>query len=319
MQSYQDIARQVLELESDSVRALCDRIGDTFDRAVDLMYHCTGRVVVTGMGKGGIIGRKISATLASTGTPSVTVHPAEAIHGDLGMITENDVILAISNSGETDELINLLPIFRKIGSKVIALTGNPGSTLASFSDVILDVSVEREACPYNLAPTASTTAQLAMGDALAMALLNKRDFTPEDYAQLHPGGSLGRRLLKVEDVMRTGDRLAQVSPDTKVRDVIILMTKTRNGAAVVTDEHNRVIGFFSDGDFRRTILEDSSAIDQPVSEVMTRNPTTIHSGHLAVEAAHMMRTGTRKFSQLPVIDDNDRLIGLLDDDELLNL
>jgi arabinose-5-phosphate isomerase len=319
MQSYQDIARQVFELEADSVRALGDRIGDAFDSAVDMMYNCTGRVVVTGMGKGGIIGRKISATLASTGTPSVTVHPAEAIHGDLGMITENDIILAISNSGETDELIGLLPIFRKIGSKVIALTGNPDSTLASFSDIILDVSVDREACPYNLAPTASTTAQLAMGDALAMALLKKRDFTPEDYAQLHPGGSLGRRLLKVEDVMRTGDRLAKVSPDTKVRDVIILMTETRNGAAVITDEDNTVIGFFTDGDFRRTILEDSSLIDQPVSEVMTRNPTTIHSGHLAVEAARMMRAGERKFSQLPVIDDDNRLIGLLDDDELLNL
>jgi arabinose-5-phosphate isomerase len=319
MDSYQDIARQVLTLEADCVKALVDRVDDSFDRAVDAMYSCRGRVVVTGMGKCGIIGRKISATLASTGTPSVTVHPAEAIHGDLGMITENDIILALSNSGETEELVGLLPIFRKIGSKVIALTGNPESTLASFSDVVLDVSVSREACPYNLAPTASTTAVLALGDALAMALLRKRDFTPEDYAQLHPGGSLGRRLLKVEDVMRTGDRLARVSPETIVRDVVVLMTRTRNGAAVVTDDNDTVIGFFSDGDFRRTILEDSSAIDRPVGDVMTENPTTITVGHLAVEAARIMRSGTRKFSQLPVIDDQQKLVGLLDDDELLNL
>jgi len=319
MDSYQDLARKVLTLEAECVKALVDRINCSFDQAVETIFSCSGRVVVTGMGKCGIIGRKISATLASTGTPSVTVHPAEAIHGDLGMITENDCIMALSNSGETEELVGLLPIFKKIGSSVIALTGNPESTLAGFSDVVLDVSVAREACPYNLAPTASTTALLAMGDALAMALLRKRDFTPEDYAQLHPGGSLGRRLLKVEDVMRSGDRLARVSPDTIVRDVVVLMTKTRNGAAVITDDTNTVIGFFSDGDFRRTILEDSSAIDRPVRDVMTENPTTISGGHLAVEAAHIMRSGDRKFSQLPVTDDNHKLIGLLDDDELLNL
>jgi arabinose-5-phosphate isomerase len=319
MDSYQDIARQVLALEAECVNALVDRIDDSFDRAVDLIYSCNGRVVVTGMGKCGIIGRKISATLASTGTPSVTVHPAEAIHGDLGMITANDCIMALSNSGETEELVCLLPIFKKIGSKVLAITGNPDSTLAKFSDIVLDASVSREACPYNLAPTASTTAQLAMGDALAMALLNKRKFTPEDYAQLHPGGRLGQRLLKVEDVMRTGDHLAQVSPETKVRDVIVLMTKTRNGAAVITDASGTVIGCFTDGDLRRTILEDSSVIDMTVGSVMTKNPTTINVGHLAVEAAHIMRSGDRKFSQLPVIDDNQKLVGLLDDDELLNL
>jgi len=237
----------------------------------------------------------------------------------LGMITDQDVVLAISNSGETEELVRLLPIIRKIGSRVIAMTGRMDSTLAALSDVVLDTYVEREACPFNLAPTASTTVQLALGDALAMALLHKRDFKPEDYAQLHPGGSLGKQLLKVEDIMRTGDRLVKILPEQKVRDVIIKMTETRNGAACITDENDRVIGFFTDGDFRRAILNDSSAIDQPVSMFMTKNPTTIPAGHLAVEAARIMRSGRPKFSQLPVVDRDGRLIGLLDDDELLNL
>ncbi len=319
MESFQNIARNVVALEAEALNVLAGRITEQFDLAVELMFNCKGHVVVSGMGKCGIIGRKIAATLASTGTPSITVHPAEAIHGDLGMITDQDVVLAISNSGETEELVRLLPIIRKIGSRVIAMTGRMDSTLAALSDVVLDTYVEREACPFNLAPTASTTVQLALGDALAMALLHKRDFKPEDYAQLHPGGSLGKQLLKVEDIMRTGDRLVKILPEQKVRDVIIKMTETRNGAACITDENDRVIGFFTDGDFRRAILNDSSAIDQPVSMFMTKNPTTIPAGHLAVEAARIMRSGRPKFSQLPVVDRDGRLIGLLDDDELLNL
>ncbi len=319
MNDYQKIAREVLALEADAVRALADSIDEQFDRAVDMMYNCRGRVVVTGMGKCGIIGRKLSATLASTGTPSSTVHPAEAIHGDIGMITGSDVVVAISNSGETEELVRLLPIIRKIGAKLIAMTGGPDSTLARQSDVVLDTGIEREACPFNLAPTASTTAQLAMGDALAMALLDRRKFKAEDYAELHPGGSLGKKLLKVDYVMRTGERLVKVSADTKVRDVIIAMTETRNGAACIVDDEGRIIGFFSDGDFRRTILEDSGVIDQPVGNVMVKHPTTIRANRLAVEAAQIMRSGPRKFSQLPVLDENGLLVGLLDDDELLNL
>lgn len=317
--SYLSLARAVFALEADSVCALADMLTASFDEAVERIYACKGRVVVTGMGKCGIIGTKISATLASTGTPSTTVHPAEAVHGDLGMITAQDIVLALSNSGETEELIRLLPTIKKIGAFLIAMTGNTVSTLAEQSDIVLCTHVEKEACPYNLAPTASTTAQLVMGDALAMALLDRREFTPEDYATLHPGGSLGKQLLKVEDVMRTGERLVTVLPTTCVRDVVIKMTETRNGAACVVDEAGNLVGFFSDGDFRRTLLHDTGALDKPVSEVMVTGPTTISAGRLAVEAARIMREGQRKFSQLPVLDENNRLIGLLDDDELLGV
>jgi arabinose-5-phosphate isomerase len=235
------------------------------------------------------------------------------------MITEQDVVLALSNSGETEEIIRLLPLIRKIGAALIALTGRVDATLAQHSDVVLDAAVAREACPYNLAPTASTTAQLALGDALAIALMHKRAFKPEDYALRHPGGSLGKRLLKVEDLMRTGERLVCVLPTTPLRDVVVAMTKTRNGAACIVDEQGALVGFFSDGDFRRTMLQDSRAIDAPVASVMTRNPTTIRAQQLAEEAVQLMRRSSRKFSQLPVLDAAGRLVGLLDDDELLNL
>ncbi|MCX7848364.1 MAG: KpsF/GutQ family sugar-phosphate isomerase [bacterium] len=317
--AIQEIARDVLLLEADAVRRLADRIDERFERAVEMMLSCRGRVVVTGMGKSGIIGRKISATFASVGTPSVFMHPADAIHGDLGMITEDDVVLALSNSGETEEIVRLLPTIRKIGARMIALCGRLNSTLAQHSDIVLDTAVEREACPYNLAPTASTTAQLAMGDALAMALLHRRNFKPEDYALLHPGGSLGKRLLKVSDVMRTGERLVRVTPDTPVRDVIVAMTHTRNGAACIVNETGTLVGFFTDGDFRRTILKNPDAINRPVGEVMTVNPMTISANQLAVDAARFMRTSPRKISQLPVLDDAGNLVGLLDDDELINL
>ena len=319
MTDNQKIAKKVLLLEAEAVKNLAGLIDDQFDAVVDMIINCKGRVVVTGMGKCGIIGKKLSATLASTGTPATNVHPAEAIHGDFGMITSGDIVIAISNSGETEEIIRLLPTIRKIGTKLVAMTGNVNSTLAKQSDLVISTFVEREACPFNLAPTASTTAQLAIGDALAMALLAKRDFKTEDYAQLHPGGSLGRKLLKVKDVMRKGNRLVKVPPQTKVRDVIIAMTETKNGAACIVDENDYVIGFFSDGDFRRNILKNSALIDEPVSNVMSENPTTIGAERLAIEAAQIMRSGKTKFSQLPVLDDNNQLIGLLDDDELLNL
>ncbi len=319
MESFQQLAREVLALEAGAVQQLAGRIDERFDRAIELLYACRGHAVVTGMGKSGIIGRKISATLASIGTPSVFVHPADAIHGDLGMIMEDDVILALSNSGETEELVRLLPTIRKIGARMIALCGCAGSTLAQFCDVLLDTGVAREACPYNLAPTASTTAQLAMGDAIAMALLKRRNFRPEDYALLHPGGSLGKRLLKVSDVMRTGERLVRVTPDTPVREVVVAMTHTRNGAACIVDGGGALAGFFTDGDFRRTILHNPDAITRPVGEVMTVNPTTISADQLAVDAARLMRSSSKKFSQLPVLDAGGNLVGLLDDDELLNL
>jgi arabinose-5-phosphate isomerase len=313
------IARQVLEIEADAVRGLIGGLNENFERAVEMLASCAGRVVVAGMGKCGLIGRKISATLASTGTPSVTVHPADAIHGDLGMITQDDVVLALSNSGETEELIRLLPTIRKIGAKLISITGKADSTLARHSDILLHTFVSREACPYNLAPTASTTAQLALGDALAVALMLRKGFTPEKYALLHPGGALGKQFLKVEDVMRSGPRMVRVAPETTVREVVIALTQTRNGAACIVDADGNLAGVFTDGDFRRAILNDCQAIEQPVSRFMTRNPVAILEGKLAVEAARLMREGSRKISQLPVVDDRGRLLGLLDDDELLNL
>lgn len=317
--SYLSVAREVLLLEAEAIRGLIDRLTPSFDEAVERMFSCNGRVVVTGMGKCGIIGTKISATLASTGTPSTTVHPAEAVHGDLGMIMPNDIVLALSNSGETEELIRLLPLLKKIGIYLIAITGQEASTLARQSDIVLSSYVPKEACPYNLAPTASTTAQLAIGDALAIALLHRRKFTPEDYATLHPAGSLGRQLLKVEDVMRKGERLVTMAPTATVRDVIFRMTETRNGAACIVDDTGALVGFFSDGDFRRTLLHDITALDKPVATVMITSPTTIEPDRLAVEAARIMREGTRKISQLPVVDADGRLIGLLDDDELLGV
>ncbi len=319
MSKYLKIVKQVLELEADSIRALIDKVDDQTEKAVEIMFNCKGKVVVTGMGKGGIIGRKISATLASIGTTSTTVHPAEAIHGDLGMITKEDVVLALSNSGETEEVVRLLPIIKKIGSKLIAMTGNLESTLAKQSDVVINTSVEREACPYNLAPTASTTAQLAMGDALGMALLARREFKPEDYALLHPGGSLGKRLLKVKDIMRKDERLVKDLTETILRDVVIKMTETRNGAACIVDSDDNLIGFLSDGDFRRVIINNSAAIEQAVEKVMIKSPITINENKLAVEAASLMRGGNTKFSQLPVLNNEKKLVGLIDDDELLGL
>lgn len=308
-------ARNVLAIESEAVAALANHIDERFGAACRLIYECPGRVVVTGMGKSGHIGDKIAATLASTGTPAFFLHAAEASHGDIGMITHSDVILALSNSGETAELIALLPVIKRMNVGLIAMTGKPGSTLGRTADVVLDVSVPKEACPLNLAPTASTTAMLAMGDALAVALLDARGFTEEDFARSHPGGSLGRRLLlHVADVMRTGDQLPAVGPATKLRDGLLEMSRKGLGMTTIVDERRRVIGIFTDGDLRR-VLDKRFDPDQAMAEVMTAQPKTIRPRMLAAEAVHIMETN--RITALPVIDDAGVLVGALNVHDLL--
>ncbi len=308
-------AREVLAIESAAVAALANHIDDRFVAACRLIYDCTGRVVVTGMGKSGHIGDKIAATLASTGTPAFFLHAAEASHGDIGMIAPADVILALSNSGETAELVALLPVIKRMHVGLIAMTGKPQSTLGRTSDVVLDVSVPKEACPLNLAPTASTTAMLAMGDALAVALLDARGFTEEDFARSHPGGSLGRRLLlHVADVMRTGEQLPAVSPATKLRDGLLEMSRKGLGMTTVVDAERRVIGIFTDGDLRR-VLDKRFDPDLPMTDVMTPHPKTIRPRMLAAEAVHIMETS--RITALPVIDEAGVLVGALNVHDLL--
>jgi arabinose-5-phosphate isomerase len=302
--------RRVLATEIAAVAALQDRLGDAFVEACRLLHQCKGRVVVTGMGKSGHIGAKIAATLASTGTPSFFLHPAEASHGDIGMITADDVVIAISNSGETAELVTILPVMKRLGVAMIAMTGRPSSTLGRAATAVLDVSVPEEACPHNLAPTASTTATLAMGDALAVAVLEARGFTEEDFARSHPGGSLGRRLLlHVEDVMRTGDQLPTVSPAASLRDGLLEMSRKGLGMTAIVDEQRRVLGVYTDGDLRRTLDQPIDIKTLHMREVMTANPKTIAPRVLAAEAVHMMETS--RITQLLVVDESNVLVGAL--------
>ncbi|MFA5038262.1 MAG: KpsF/GutQ family sugar-phosphate isomerase [Candidatus Omnitrophota bacterium] len=309
-------AKQVLRIEADAIEALIRRLDASFDKAIGLLADCRGRVIVTGMGKGGLIGQKISATLSSTGTPSLFLHSAEAIHGDLGRVTREDVILAISNSGETEEVIKLLPLIKKIGVKLIALTGNARSTLAKHSDVVLDVSVKKEACPLGLAPTASTTAALAMGDAIAVCLLKEKGFKAEDFAFYHPGGALGKRLLlKVEDIMRKGSWNPVVKGELLVGDVLLKITGARAGAASVVDSSGRLTGIFTDGDLRRHVDNSESLVTRKVKDVMTKNPVTISRDRLASEALRILKD--KRIDELPVVDEKGRPIGMLDVQDLL--
>jgi len=301
-------AKEVLQVEAEAILALIGRLGPEFEGAVDIMLACEGRVVVSGMGKAGIIARKISATLASTGTPSVWLHPAEAVHGDIGMVTGDDVVIAISNSGETDEIIRLLPVIKKIGAKLVALTGNLESPLAKYSDCVLDVSVSREACPLGLAPTASTTAALALGDALAMVLLKRKGFSTEKYGLFHPAGMLGKTLLKVSDVMRAGDRNAIVADNMPVREVLFAITGARAGAASVVDEKGTLVGIFTDGDLRRALERKQDVLDKHVSEAMTRDPFTIGPDNLAMEAVRIAKE--HQIGELPVVDDSGKPVGV---------
>ena len=309
-------AKEVLEIESSAIRNLIKSIGKDFRDAVDMILDSSGRVVVTGMGKPGVIGQKISATLASTGTASLFMHPAEAIHGDLGRVKKDDVIIALSNSGETEEITKLLPIIKKIGAKLISFTGNMRSTLARNSDVVLFVGVKKEACPLGLAPTASTTAMLAMGDALSIALLKHNGFKVEDFAFYHPGGSLGKKLwLKVEDVMRKGPSHTIVNEDTNVRKVLYAITRARAGSATVVDKHGRLVGIFTDGDLRRHLEKDPGIAMRMIKEVMTAGPTSIVRGKMAVEALRILQE--KKIDEIPVVDEKYRPVGLVDVQDLL--
>jgi len=308
--------RRVLATEAEAVAALEHRLGEPFAEACRLILRCEGRVVVTGMGKSGHVGSKIAATLASTGTPSFFLHPAEAIHGDIGMITAKDAVLALSNSGETDELLTILPVLKRLDVPLIALTGRPGSTLARYATVTLDVSVPAEACPLNLAPTASTTATLAMGDALAVAVLEARGFTEEDFARSHPGGSLGRRLLlHVEEVMRTGDDLPAVGLDTPLSAGLLEMSRKGLGMTTIVDDARRVIGVFTDGDLRRALDKQLDVHATRMRDVMTADPKMARPRMLAAEAVHLMET--YRITALPVVDDAGTLVGALNVHDLL--
>jgi arabinose-5-phosphate isomerase len=305
-----DTARRVLEIEAQAILELVPRLDERFDRAVELLYAGPGRAVVTGMGKSGIIAQKISATLASTGTPSLFLHPVEAVHGDLGRIVKGDVVLVISYSGDTAEILALVPQVKRLGSPLIAVTGNPRSALAQAADVNLDVSISREACPLGLAPTASTTAALAMGDALSMALIERRGFTVEDFAVLHPGGRIGKKLLRVEDVMKTGDELPRVSPDAVMKDVLFEMTRKRLGLTTVVDPEGRLLGMISDGDLRRQMERHGyTLLDHTAAECMTRNPVLIGRRELATRALDVMEE--RKITALLVTDGEGRVEGVV--------
>ena len=310
------LARDTLEIEAAALQGLKTRLDERFVRAVGMMLEVRGRVVVTGMGKSGHIGRKIAATLASTGTPAMFVHPAEASHGDLGMIKAVDVVLAISNSGESDELVAILPVLKRQGVPLIAMTGGLQSSLARHADVVLDSSVEKEACPLNLAPTASTTAQLALGDALAVALLDARGFKPEDFARSHPGGSLGRRLLThVTDVMRSGEQVPRVRPEAGFSELMREMSSKGLGASAVVDDRGQVLGIFTDGDLRRLIEKGLDLRTLTAGEVMHPAPRTIGQNALAVEAADMMEQ--HRITSILVVDSEGLLCGALNSNDLM--
>lgn len=309
-------AKQVLKIESECIRRLSSRIDKDFEKAVNLIFSCRGSVVVTGMGKAGIMGQKISATLASTGTPSLWLHSAEAIHGDLGRVRKQDIVIAISNSGETEEIVKLIPNIKKIGARLIGITGNVRSTLAKNSDATLDVSIKEEACPLGLAPMASTTTILAMGDALCAALMDKKGFKRSDFAFLHPGGNLGKQLLlKVEDIMRKGAQNPIVKGHKKIKDVLLAITVARAGSATVIDKKGKLIGIFTDGDLRRHLEDGLNLSKKRVKDVMTKRPKTLKKGCLAVEALRILQE--YKIDEIPIVDEKGRAIGLVDVQDLL--
>lgn len=310
--------KEVLDIEAAAIKNLKSRIDDNFKHAVNLVLKTKGRAIVSGMGKTGIIAQKLSATLASTGTPSLFLHTAEAIHGDLGKVTPEDVVIILSNSGSTEEMRKLLPLLKKIGCKIIALTGNTKSVLAKYSDVVLDVSVKKEACPLGLAPTASTTAVLAMSDALAICLLELKGFKEKDFAFFHPGGALGLRLLlKVADIMRTGKANPIVKEDEKVSAVLLKITQARAGSATVVDKTGKLTGIFTDGDLRRNFEIDNRLPQRKIKEVMTKNPAVVYQEMLAAEAMRILQE--KKIDELPVVDGKRRPIGLLDVQDLLKV
>jgi len=314
--TLQQLGRAVIELEAEALTALVPRLNEDFARACRLILDSPGRVVVTGMGKSGHIGGKIAATLASTGTPAFFVHPGEAQHGDLGMIQPQDVVIAISNSGETSEILTILPIIKRMGAKLIALTGNPKSSLAQQADAHLDAGVAKEACPLNLAPTSSTTAALALGDALAVALLKTRNFTPEDFARSHPGGKLGRRLLLyVRDIMHSGARIPLVPDTASLREALLEMTGKGLGMTGVLDSAGKLAGIYTDGDLRRTLNKGADVYNAKISDVMTRTPKTCRADQLAAEIVQLMEK--HNINSLMVVDAENRVLGALNMGDLL--
>lgn len=310
-------AKQVLAAESEAIRALAARLGSEFKKATNLILTCKGRVVVSGMGKTGIIGEKISATLASTGTPSLFLHPAEAYHGDLGRLVKDDILLVLSNSGETAEIVRLLPAVKKIGVRIMAITRSDKSTLAKLSDVVLATGRIKEACPWDLVPTASTTAVLALGDALALTVFRHRKFSQEQFAFYHPGGELGRRLLKVKEVMRKGGRNPVIRENQSVKRALVVITNKRAGAVNVINTKGKLVGIFTDGDLRRKLESDSLILSRPIKSVMTAHPITISPDLLAVEALRLLKE--KKIDELPVVDKQGKPVGMVDVQDLLEV
>ncbi len=312
-----ELGRKVLTIEADAVQALAVRLDESFLRALDVILSCDGRVIVSGMGKSGHIASKIAATLSSTGTPAYFVHPAEASHGDLGMITSMDVIIALSYSGESQELMTIVPAIKRQGAKLISMTGNPASSLAKVSDVHLNSAVDKEACPMGLAPTASTTAALALGDALAVALLDAKGFGVDDFAMSHPGGSLGRRLLtRVSDIMRIGERLPMIRENAMLRDAILEISRKGVGMTAIVDAGQHVLGIYTDGDLRRTLERNIDFNATPISSVMSANPRCISPDSLAAEAVQRMEQSN--INQMLVVDEQNKLVGALNMHDLLH-
>lgn len=311
-----ELAKQVFDIEANSILRLKDNIGQNFDDAIELLYNCKGRVIITGMGKSGLIGKKIAATLSSTGTPSYFLHPAESTHGDSGIITREDVIIAISNSGETQELMNLLPLIKRFGVKMIGMTGKLNSTLANASDIVLDISVEKEACPLNKAPTASTTATLAMGDALAVCLLEKRGFTKEDFLIFHPGGALGKGFLyRVKDLMLTGEKLPITTEDMNFTDVIEVISSHKLGMSMIVNSNGELSGVLTDGDIRRTLIKYHNIENLKVRDVMTVNPKNISAEDYGASALNLMEKYS--ITALAVVDSENKPIGVIHIHDLL--
>ncbi|MEN3002666.1 MAG: KpsF/GutQ family sugar-phosphate isomerase [Armatimonadota bacterium] len=306
------VAREVLHIEASAILNLRDRLDRAFEQAVQAILHCEGRLVISGVGKSGAIARKLAGTFSSTGTPALFLHPTEAVHGDLGAVTPDDVVLLLSYSGESDELITLCPAIKRLQVFVMVMTGRPDSTLGRMADLVLHVAVEREACPHNLAPTASTTAMLALGDALALAVMVARGFTPDDFALNHPAGTLGRRLLlRAHDVMRTGDALAIVHQDAPLRDALFAITRAGAGAACIINDEGVMVGLITDGDIRRRLLQDEHALREPVHRAMTRTPYVLRGNPLAIEVLEKFQSLPVKIGDMPVLDDAGRPIGMV--------
>ena len=319
--NYTKRARDIIDTERQALARVRDGLNDDFDAAVERMLaalRSNGKIVVTGIGKSLLIGGKVSATLASTGSTSVVLNPTQAMHGDLGIVSEGDVVLALSYSGESEELLRLMPVVRRLGATVVAMTRSPDTALGRCSDVVIAVEVDREACPFNMAPTASTTAMLAVGDALAIVLLEARGFAREDYAKLHPGGAIGRALLlRVADIMRSGDRVPVLRPDALVKDAVMAMTASRSGSACVVDDDRRLVAIFTDGDLRRHLAEGTDILDRPLAEVMKRSPITVSADQLAADALRLFED--HNIDDLLVVDAAGRLVGAIDIQDLPKL